>query len=561
MHSRSPSIDRFPRPLSVRLAAIAMIAGAVGTAHAQQVDIPAWRLGTEYRAMKLQRELAADMRQDQSLLLGSHNSFNSGAYGEAIYPNSQHSYTLWEQLDLGLRAIDMDVHASVVYPNQLWLSHTTCAGGNISSAQNTVWDGLYEIRQWLNNNPDEVITINFEQHFPMSYPSNWHAMLQVWVNDILGGGDPGHGPDVLIRPSDIAAHGGATDADAIARTATRMTMNELRGFGRVLIVNTGGVTSPCDDHYWGDYPTQDFMLSDVPSVPYCGYNNWYTFHARDFASDTAWHYWGATPVGTQVRPSCTSTSTYSVLYNNTSAGQYATYGSESPAVVREAVRAGMDYVRFDPVGKSLGLPGNPIEFPADEQMRATIWSWDHRYPPPVDGQPRAAMAVIQGDTARIRWADPNTEMRYAIQSPNGNWSISSERGNFQSAPPEENFSSNFRVPGNGFEMQNLFGDMVRAGITQVWINYHDLDGDGVWTHTTQNRTFPSSGLLRSPVPSLVSSGLSLSLALLEWELHDAPQTGRVMGVLPGSYGGSFVLSGPGTIVPAEHGHPVAIGRP
>jgi hypothetical protein len=221
----------------------------------------------------------------------------------------------------------------------------------------------------------------------------------------------------------------------------------------------------------------------------------------------------------------------------------------------------MDYVRFDPVGKSLGLPGNPIEFPADEQMRATIWSWDHRYPPPVDGQPRAAMAVIQGDTARIRWADPNTEMRYAIQSPNGNWSISSERGNFQSAPPEENFSSNFRVPGNGFEMQNLFGDMVRAGITQVWINYHDLDGDGVWTHTTQNRTFPSSGLLRSPVPSLVSSGLSLSLALLEWELHDAPQTGRVMGVLPGSYGGSFVLSGPGTIVPAEHGHPVAIGRP
>lgn len=48
---------------------------------------------------------------------------------------------------------------------------------------------------------------------------------------------------------------------------------------------------------------------------------------------------------------------------------------------------------------------------------------------------------------------------------------------------------NFRAPGNGFEMQNLFGAMVRAGITKVWVNYHDLNWDGAWQQRTQRRTF------------------------------------------------------------------------
>lgn len=545
---------------------ISVIAGTAGAAGAQLVDLPTWRQGPEHRAMKLQRELAADMRQDQSLLLGSHNSYNSAAYGVTNYVNSQHSYTLWEQLDLGLRSLDLDVHASILYPNELYLSHTTCQGAGINSGQLTLWDGLAEIRAWLDNNPDEVITLNIEQHFPMAFPSAYHTRLIDWVEDFLGGADPSNGPDVLIRPSEIPPENSIehTTAENRAITVTSMTLSELRAMGRVLLVNTGGAESPCDGHYWLDYG-QDIMLGDVPSFHWCGTGNWNYVYAKTFATDAEMQYWGGDPFGSRTR-NCDDdfdnggyrASRYSVLYNNTSAGQYRHYGSEPPSVVREAVRSGMDGIRFDPVGTSLGIPdGSPIVFDAAEQMRATIWSWDYRYLPPHGGQSLAAMAVIQGDTARIRWEVPTAEMRYALQNSDGQWSISPQRGTFAAAP------SNFRVPGNGFEMQNLYGEMVRAGITKVWINYHDLDADGVWTHTTQNRRFLNAATipLVSPVPFLVTSAVELFFVFSYWNVTPMPPTGRVLGVLPGSYPGSYTFSSPLTIVPAEHGHPVAIGRP
>ncbi len=572
MNTPSSKIHRSTPSLSVGVAAaIALIVGAVGTAQGQQVNIPAWRQGTEYRAMKLQRELSADMRNDQSLLLGSHNSYNSSAYGPA-YPASQHSYTLSEQLDLGLRSLDLDVHGLGAYPNTLWLSHASCIGFGQLPGQLTLAQGLAEIRVWLNQNPDEVITINVEQHFQVSYPSSQHTLLVNSFESILGGGNPTYGPDILIRPTEIPLAenftDGFSDSERSAITVTASTLTELRTLGRVLVVNTGGVGSPCNQNYWLDYPAQNVMLGDIVSFNWCGPDNWYIYTADQFAGDPSLGYWGSNTIGRRVRWGCNypQPSIYSVLYNNTSGGEYDDYGSVSPAVIREAVRAGVDYVRFDPVGTSVGVPFEPISFPADEQMRSTIWSWDHRYPPPIDSQPRAAMAVIQGDTARIRWAAPADEMRYALQDRNGQWSISSTRGDFAGAPPEveeSSTSANFRVPGNAFEMQNLFGEMVRAGITQVWINYHDLDGNGVWTHHTQNRDFEQNvpDPAPSPLPYLVVNGLGLSGILNFWALSPAPPMGRVLGVLPGSYPGAIIFAGPGTIVPAEHGHPVAIGRP
>lgn len=569
---RSLPLSSLTARFTAATAALGAIVGAAGTANAQQVNIEAWRQGTEYRAMKLQRELAADMRSDQSLLLGSHNSYNSSAYG-AAYPNSQHSYTLSEQLDLGLRSLDLDIHGLGAFPNTLWLSHASCIGFGQVPGQLTLAQGLAEIRVWLNQNPDEVITINVEQHFQVAYPSSQHTLLVNSFESLLGGGNPTFGPDILIRPTEIplAEHfvNGYSDSQRRAIVLTSKSLSDLRELGRVLVVNTGGVSAPCDQHYWPDYPAQNVMLGDIVSFNWCGPDNWFIDTADEFAGNPDLGYWGANPIGQQVRSGCTypQPSTYSVLYNNTSAGEYEDYGSVAPPVIREAVRAGVDYVRFDPVGTSLGVPFQPISFPADEQMRATIWSWDHRYPPPIDNQPRAAMAVIQGDTARIRWAEPATEMRYALQDRDGQWSISSTRGTFAGAPAEMGespTSTNFRAPGNAFEMQNLFGHMVRAGITQVWINYHDLDGDGAWTHRTQNRDFELN--VRPPVsavPFLVWSGPQLSGTLLVWSVTFPPPlpTGRVLGVLPGSYPGGFIFSSPGTIVPAEHANPVAIGRP
>ncbi|MBY0262575.1 MAG: hypothetical protein K2Q20_09540, partial [Phycisphaerales bacterium] len=154
------------RALLASLAATALIAGRAG---GNPIDVNAWKLSNEYRAMKLQRELAADMPQDQALQLGSHNSYNSSAYG-AGYPLPQHSYTLSQQLDLGLRALDLDIHVVPVAPGDLQVTHATCGGFQWVPGDLTLALALQEIRGWLDANPDEVIVLNFEQHFPMTYP-------------------------------------------------------------------------------------------------------------------------------------------------------------------------------------------------------------------------------------------------------------------------------------------------------------------------------------------------------------------------------------------------------
>jgi len=271
-------INSFLRSAIARtIIAVGAAAATLGSANAQQVNIPAWRMGSEHRAMKLQRELAADMRQDQSLILGSHNSYNSSAYGLAVYPNSQHSYTLFEQLDLGLRSLDLDVHATTAYPNELYLSHALCSGAGVQASQQTLYDGLAEIRSWLNNNPDEVIFLNIEQHFPMTYPSAYHTRMKDWIEKFLGGADAEWGPDVLIRPSEIDP---TDNFDVYGQWESRadyvnlMSLSELRALGRVLIMNIGGVSNPCNQHYYVDYPFQNFMLGDLPGIDWCGTDNW-----------------------------------------------------------------------------------------------------------------------------------------------------------------------------------------------------------------------------------------------------------------------------------------------
>lgn len=555
----------YQAPLTRNLLSIvaATVLAAAG-ADAQQIDMNAWKQSNEYRAMKLQRELSADMPQSQSLVLGSHNSYNSSAYSPP-YILYQHSYTLAQQLDLGLRSLDLDVHAFPLNPSELFVTHSTCSGVGSSPVHDlTLAEVLVEIKFWLDNNPDEVLVLCVEPHFWGEYPSVQHARFLTYCEAFLGSNS---GNDRLIRPSEIPESELFTSYASWQRRLIEfsdMSLNELREHGRVMFVNIGGAGEGCDDdaHYWPhDTAINNVIFGNAPSFSWCSKPNWNFIEAKRFVEDPTLGYWGSASLGATVRNCATKRSPYTFLYNNTSESQLDDYGSEPPSVMREAIRAGVDSIRFDPVGKSVASAGHVIDFPADEQMRATIWSWDYRYVAPADGVARAGMAVIDGDTARIRWEAPTADMRYAIQDADGRWGISAERGTFSAAPAAFPDGWNFRAPGNGFEMQNLFGAMVRAGITKVWINYHDLDANGAWTASTQKRLFTAPDITAqiSPVPILISTQADLLLAQSPIIVPPRP-TGLVFSVYPASYAGAVILSNPGTIVPWAPGTVVEIGR-
>lgn len=581
-------------------AAACLLLAAAASAHAQ-VDINAWRQSPEFRAMALQRELAADMPQDQSLMLGSHNTFNASAYPQG-YALFQHSYTITDQLHLGLRQIDLDIHDIPGSPNNLWVSHAVCIGTGHEPGNMSIGEALLEIRAWMNQNPDEVIFIHTEQHFRTANTPLRGELLQ--LIELLFGRDSGN--DRLIRPSDLGSN-----FYQMMDELPNKSLNQLRALGRILFTNIGGAGAPCNDNYIEDFPVQDTIYGNGPGTTACSVGSslrerryWYYNHAKNFAHDYnsddinendfpdtddiaqgrpfapdvnnngvidyyEQQYWDPQCIGARHSECYSQGNFYAMLYNNTSTGEYQHYGSVDPWVTREAVRAGMDVIRFDPLGTSLAHNGDPLFQPADEHMRATIWSWDYRYLPFANGTPLAAMAVIEHDTARIRWEYPSATLRYAVQDSVGEWAISGESGAFGAAPQEVPGGMNFRVPGNGFEMQNLFGAMVRAGITKVWVNYHDLNGDGAWQQRTQARTFyrwtgttyeKTPRAATSAFPFVVTNPVGLALA----QAIATPATGLAVPAYPGLYPATpsspIRLNRPMTIVPAVHGVPVSIGR-
>ena len=96
-------------------------------------------------------EALCERTLDQVAFAGTHNSMSSGERDWQI-PN--HHFAVPTQLADGVRALNLDTHA---WEDGLWLCHGYCELG----AQPLV-EGLAEITTFLEDNPDEVLIITFQ---------------------------------------------------------------------------------------------------------------------------------------------------------------------------------------------------------------------------------------------------------------------------------------------------------------------------------------------------------------------------------------------------------------
>jgi hypothetical protein len=120
---------------------------------------------------RLQRALGTALPLAQAQLLSSHNSYNSTAYLPSVANNdpNQH-YALADQLRMEMREIELDVHSWYASTSDVSpagglpvLCHAT--GPHLGcSADRPLFDGLTEIRDWLDANPNDVIMIDVEDH-------------------------------------------------------------------------------------------------------------------------------------------------------------------------------------------------------------------------------------------------------------------------------------------------------------------------------------------------------------------------------------------------------------
>lgn len=184
-----------------RATSLALAIGMVGSAGAFAMSsspktdhIGEFQSSWAGKALQSQRELDLHEPMSENNILGSHNTYNSKVYRTAVrYLDPQQKHSIYDQLRMGARFIELDAHWTYKidgfdWGNDILLCHSGIGKsfGDVhvgcSLADRKLTDGLQEVRNWLDENPTEVIILYIEDHVDGEHTRLWNAL-----NSKLGG--------------------------------------------------------------------------------------------------------------------------------------------------------------------------------------------------------------------------------------------------------------------------------------------------------------------------------------------------------------------------------------
>ncbi|WP_079253859.1 phosphatidylinositol-specific phospholipase C domain-containing protein [Endozoicomonas arenosclerae] len=177
-----------------RLLQTAIIGGLAASAQADKISD--FEKSWTSKALAMQRQLDSHAPIINNSILGTHNTYNSEVYRNALrYHDPQQKYSIYDQLRMGARFIELDAHWTAHTHGAPWKWGTDlllCHSGigkelgdldiGCSLKDRRLTDGLQEVRQWLNSNPNEVIILYIEDH-----TNGKHSVLRQQLNSKLGG--------------------------------------------------------------------------------------------------------------------------------------------------------------------------------------------------------------------------------------------------------------------------------------------------------------------------------------------------------------------------------------
>lgn len=206
------------------VAGIALSAGAVAMSSSGESD-PISDFGNSWagKALSIQSKLDDQTPMSTNNIIGTHNSYNSKVYRDAdSYIDPQQKHSIYDQLRMGARFVELDAHWTYKidgfdWGNDLLLCHTGIGKnfGDVhvgcSLTDRYLTEGMDEVKNWLNANPNEVIIIYIEDH-----TDGHHQELANIMNDKLAG--------------KIYTSGGCKDVPA------SLTENQVRAAGKQVIL-------------------------------------------------------------------------------------------------------------------------------------------------------------------------------------------------------------------------------------------------------------------------------------------------------------------------------------
>lgn len=383
------------------------------------------------RALALQRGLDDDLLLQEELWSHTHNSYNSDAYLVTLSGmNNNQVYSITDQLRMGVRAIEIDVHwapSADAQPGDLGRAPIACHGISQPAGPATVHIGctteahvrvrLAEVRDWLDANPNEVVMIYLENHLEGSPAA--HDRAAEAIEETIG--------DLVYRP----ASGGAA-CDSVPMEDSRA---DIRASGRrVLLTGNCGPSSAWLGLVHQRGPRWD-EAATTPGVTYPDYPACVSAERgpRNYADNwiRTWE-------------------DYTWLTAMTGDGRNL---DVPPEEARRMVRCGVNMIGFDYLA------------PFDGKLEALVWSWASDEPAStVEGQ-----CASSGVDGRFASASCGDTLEYACSTPAGAWFVAGPPGPWaDGAAACATAGGSFSVPKTGYENE-LLNDA--KGSSEVWLDY------------------------------------------------------------------------------------------
>jgi hypothetical protein len=415
-------------------AALALLAGT-SRGQADTASRAEWARG----ALALQYELSSDVGYRDAPWVGTHNSFNStaevGATASANDPNQQ--LRIVDQLDLGIRSIELDLHW-FVRPGAGSRAVVVCHGLGASqghggcTTEPTLDLVLDPIVAWLREpaHRDQVLNVHLQDELESAEGYDAAALI---LREKLG--------TLLYAPSPPAAGG----CEGLPLDLSR---DDVRASGAqvVLVSDCGpGAGWPATVFDWGEAHEEGRPLGyrDYPDcdqeVPRSAYDAKMIRYFEDSTRFTE----GASQTGAaQKRDRIT------------------------PETAAYMARCGVDLIDLDQL------------VPEDPRFEALVWSWAPDHP----ARGRCAVQRVNKAFGFGRWRSKRCvgKKPIACRRSDGNWIVDgpptpARRG--RAACRDRRAA--YAVPRSGYEVQLLRERMARKGVGAVWLGYRKKQGE--WT--------------------------------------------------------------------------------
>jgi hypothetical protein len=378
------------------------------------------------KALAMQRALDDTRPLQDELWTHTHNSFNADAYDPSISGlDRNHIYKIGDQLRMGIRAIEIDVHwapSPEGDPADGFNAVLVCHGQGVATPAGTVHVGcgvndhnlperLAEIRTFMNANPNEVLMLYLQNELDKNVKA--HQIVVAELNKAFG--------NKIYKP-----------AKNCAPLPMDTSRKQIRDSGARIII-----TGNCGPGGWGSVvfdrgprwkEAGTAYGDDFPAFP-C------TARRKAENYDRNWiRHWGDE--------------------TGLSAGA-GSGGDMTVNDVRNMVRCGVNMVGFD----------NLVPF--DVRLEAMVWSW-------AKDEPRTTGYCAAQNSAGRFISTPCALTARAFACLNGKtWSVTRARGFFRDGAKlcASEKLGRFSVPWNGWENERLKAAKAKALAKDVWLNY------------------------------------------------------------------------------------------